>query len=389
MSQPRRISIVTGGVPHYRWPFYEAIVDRGVELSVIAAGRLPPGTLAAPSLDPRVSLTHLSRASTGWRGDVLARVRADAPDAILLEHGSSLDFSWTTLLARSIGAPRILWTHGIARQELHGKKRGLPSRGRWLQLRLADGIACYDSFMASVMRTRFPHKVVGVAPNSTDGRPIAAARAKLEAEGVRRLRARLGLPRQNYLLGLGRFVAEKDFRRLLRIGAALRSSGVDVGVVLIGGGPEDQLLRTEGRAFGFELGRDLIFTGPITAPEQLAQWLFAADLCVSPGPLGLSAADCLFAGLPVASYEPAVAGPHHGPEWRYLVPGETGFFAAGHTDGALASVCANYLARPAQAREVTRRACVEYASGQLGVGRMADGMMDVVGRTMYTYQRAG
>jgi glycosyltransferase involved in cell wall biosynthesis len=228
------------------------------------------------------------------------------------------------------------------------------------------------------MAARYPRKIVGSAPNSTDGSAIAAQRLRCEQEGRAAVRASLGLGAQFYLAGLGRLVAEKDFMRLLRVAAALRSTGVDVGVILIGSGPEEGALRDQARALGMHNSGDVVFTGGISDQKLLARWLYAADACVSPGPLGLSTVDCLFAGVPVISYEPSSRGVHHGPEWRYLTPGKTGWFADAYSDDALALVCREYLGRSDESRASVRAACADYARDHLGIDRMVDGMMAVV-----------
>lgn len=377
-SSPSRISIVTGGIPHYRWPFFEELVAHGVTLNVISAGVLPPGILETPSPSDRIHLTRLPSRGPRWRRDVVDALADADPQVIVLEHGSSLDYVWTTLLSRRPVAPRVLWTHGIARQELYGGRRGLASWGRWTQLALADGIACYDAAMARRMAARFPNKVIGVAPNSIDGRPLVEERARCELAGRAAVRARLGLTAQLYLAGLGRLVTEKDFSRLLRVGARLRAGGTDVGVVLIGSGPAEQALRDEAAQLGMRVGRDVVFAGGVTEGGALARWLYACDACVSPGFLGLSVVDCLFAGIPVLSYEPTVEGPHHSPEWCYLQPGITGFFAQEYTDDALAEVCRRYLELPQQHREGIRHDCALFAELNLGVHKMALGMLGVV-----------
>jgi len=376
------IAVVTGGIPHYRWPFFSELADRGAGVHLIAAGKLPPGIIATRPPDARIALTALPSGRPRWRSDVVVELQRIDPDVVLLEHGAALDYAWTTLLARSIKAPRILWTHGIARQELYGGKRGPASWGRWAQLRLADGIACYDAVMAERMARHYPDKAVGTAPNSTDGTPIVAERLRCEREGRDAVRRGLGLSAQFYLAGLGRLVAEKDFSRLLRVGASLRRNGLDVGVILIGSGPEEGALRREAEALGMEMDRDVVFAGRVTEPAALARWLFAADASVSPGPLGLSAADCLFAGIPVVSHDASINGPHHGPEWRYLTPGVTGYFAAENTDDALATMCREYLSRSVASRDQVRRTCAAQANERLGIGQMADGMLSVVATLM-------
>ena len=377
-SGRRAIAVVTGGIPHYRWPFFSELANRAVAVHLVAAGRMPAGILATPSPDSRIGIRHLSVDGPRWRSDVVAELRCVNPDVVLVEHGSALDYSWTTLLSRQINAPRVLWTHGIARQELHGGKGGPASWGRWLQLSLADGILCYDEEMARRLAARFPGKSIGSAPNSTDGTAIAAQRLVCEREGQPAVRNSLGLDARFYLAGLGRLVAEKDFGRLLRIAAALRASGIDVGVILIGSGPEERALRAEARALGMAIGRDVVFTGGISDAKTMTRWLFAADACVNPGPLGLSTVDCLFAGLPVLSVEPSRRGVHHGPEWRYLTHGQTGWFATANDEGALAALCREYLERPADDRARVRAGCVEYAGEHLGIAKMADGMLAVV-----------
>ena len=376
------VAVVTGGVPHYRWPFFTELAERGASLHLVAAGKLPAGIITGSSPDARLTLTQLRTGRTGWRSDVTAELRRIAPDVILLEHGAALDYSWTTLLSRSIKAPRVLWTHGIARQELYGGKRGPASWGRWTQLALADGIVCYDERMAARLQRRYPAKVVGCAPNSTDGESIVAERERCERDGREPVRSRLGLTAEFYLAGLGRLVPEKDFARLVRIAAALRGGGVDVGVILIGGGPGAVALQRQAEALGLRVGRDIVFAGAIADSEQLARWLFASDACVSPGFLGLSTVDCLFAGVPVLSYEPTTDGPYHSPEWQHLVPGKTGYFAPIYSDEALVETCRAYLTLPAAERTRARAECVDYAQSQLGVSRMVDGMLDVVSRVL-------
>jgi len=126
------------------------------------------------------------------------------------------------------------------------------------------------------------------------------------------------------------------------------------------------------------VGRDIMFTGRVDEPATLARWLFASDACVSPGPLGLSVVDCLFAGVAVISHDAAVDGPHHGPEWRYLTPGVTGYFASANTDDALATVCREYLSRSTASRDQIRRTCAAQADEHLGIAKMAGGMLSVI-----------
>lgn len=375
-----RIAFVTAGVPHYRGPFFAAMAGLGHEVHVIAAGKLGAG-FSQLEQGERFSIHSIPAERWSWRREVVALILNLAPDVLVLEHGARLDFTWSVLLsARLRRTPRALWSHGIERKELHGGVKSLGMLGRRLQLGLADGIICYDALMAERMRDAFPSKVVGVAPNSNDGRPIAAARSRLLAEGRQSVRSRLGLVHDQWLLGLGRLVPEKEFDRLVSVLAAVREQGVSAGLLLVGGGPGRPGLEALAQAAGLRVGKDVIFTGAVSQPEELATWMFAADLCVNPGYLGLSVVDCMFAGLPTLSSMPSVAGPWHSPEWRYITRDVTGFLVAENTNEALVTGCLDYLRRPARERRATEEACAAYAATNLGVDNMAAGMMDVLKR---------
>jgi hypothetical protein len=124
--RPVKIAVVTGGIPHYRWPFFTELADRGATVHLIASGKLPPGIIATRPADPRITLSELASARPRWRSDVVADLNRFQPDVILLEHGAALDYTWTTLLARSVSAPRDR-APGAVRRE--ARPRGMGTMG--------------------------------------------------------------------------------------------------------------------------------------------------------------------------------------------------------------------------------------------------------------------
>lgn len=361
-------------------PFVRALAQAGLRCDVFLAGRLGRG-FVEPALGSAfdATLTPMRRFTPWWRGDVVAAVRKAQPRAILLEHGASLDFTWTLLAThRMPGVPRILWTHGIERSELHSRRRSLASIGRWFQLALADAILCYSRSIAQRVQDRFPTKIVGVAPNSTDGTPLLAARRRLAAKGRPALRAELSLPHRFYIAGLGRLVPEKEFHRLIPILGLVKRAGHDVGLILVGGGPELPRIRELATSAGYVERTDVVFTGPVSDPAALAQWLYCADVCVNPGYLGLSVVDCLYSGLPVVSCAPGPRGPYHSPEWEYLQAGLTGWLADSNSDEEMAELTSQYLSMTAEERRGHEDACVRFAETTLGVTPMVNGLLDVL-----------
>lgn len=373
-----KIAYVTRGLPHYRVPVLDQLRARGIECDVVLAGELEPG-FPTERAERGNGVTRLSSSGRFWRHDVVRLIQRAKPGAILLEHGASLDFTWTALLSRSLrGIPKVLWTHGIERRELFTNRHGFSSLGRWWQLRMADAIICYDRGMADLLASRFPRKVVGCAPNSTDGVGLSVERARLEGMGQNVVRSELGLSRKHYILGLGRLIKEKEFHRLVGILKIVRRAGIDVGAILVGEGPEMGSIRALAESTGLEIGNDLILPGAISNPARLARWLYCADLSVVPGYAGLAIVDCLFVGLPTVTRLPGRSGPYHSPEWKYVEHGVNGWIVPQNSDRAMAQAVMEYLSLPDGAREGVAQACVEYARRHLGVERMVDGMIEVL-----------
>lgn len=300
----------------------------------------------------------------------------DPVDVILLEQGASLDFTWTVLVSRALAdIPRVLWTHGVENREFVTGRRALAGWCRRIQMVLSSGIICYDSVRAKRVQKEVPGKIVGVAPNSTEGRGIQKRRAELQAIGRSKWRAMRGLMCDRYIITLGRLISMKAFHRVAEVAAGLRGQGCSIGVIVIGEGPEQTRIRQAFAERGFVSGVDVLYLGSITHQETLAEWLYCADVCVNPGALGLSIVDCLFAGVPVVSIKPGPSGPYHGPEWSYLDEGRTGWSSDTDSDDALTSRVSEYLKRSDQERGESEQACAEYASTRLGIPRMVDGLL--------------
>ena len=375
-SRHLSLAYVTRTLPAYRHPVMDALARRDVSLSVIVAGR-DDDPVASVQPPPGKNWQYVREAgrTARWRGDVISRLSSITPDVVLLEHGARLDFVWTVLVAREPRAPRVLWTHGIERQERFTGKTSIGSIGRWCQLQLAQGVVCNDGDPAEALRSRMTGKVIGSAKNTIDRSEFSTERAALKKIGRAALQADLSLPSRRYVLTLGRLIEEKEFHRVPDVVRIARTEGLDVGAIFIGDGPERARIEASCETAGLRLGRDVFMPGEVTEPRQLMRWLFAADLSVNPGCLGLSVVDCAYAGVPVVSVMPGRKGPYHGPEWKYVIDGTTGWFARTNTDEAIAALVTGYLRRPEPERISTENACLANATANLRVDEMVDGIL--------------
>lgn len=178
------------------------------------------------------------------------------------------------------------------------------------------------------------------------------------------LRSRWAQPEQTLLVHCGRLSVEKHAHRSIDTVGALRDSGIDARLVVVGEGP----LRT--RLERQAAGLPVEFTGYIGCRDTVAGILATADVALAPGPhetFGLAALEALACGTPaVVSRTSALAE---------ILTADCGA-TADNDPAALARAVTAVIARP----ERHRRTCARRRAEQFTWPRAAAGMLDVLGR---------
>ncbi|MFV1358412.1 glycosyltransferase [Mycolicibacterium fortuitum] len=177
------------------------------------------------------------------------------------------------------------------------------------------------------------------------------------------MRRRWAAPEQTLLVHCGRLSVEKHAHRSIDTVAALRDSGIDAQLVVVGEGP----LRTrlERQASGLPVA----FTGYVGCRDTVATILASADVALAPGPhetFGLAALEALACGTPaVVSRTSALA------EILTYDSGAT----ADNDAHAIARAVTSVIGRP----EPLRRSSARRRAEQFTWPRSAAGMLDVMG----------
>ncbi|HYO01114.1 MAG TPA: glycosyltransferase [Mycobacterium sp.] len=187
------------------------------------------------------------------------------------------------------------------------------------------------------------------------------------------VRSRWATPAQTLLVHCGRLSVEKHAHRSIDTVVALRDSGIDARLVVVGEGP----LRTRLERQAARLPVD--FTGFIGCRNTVASILASADVALAPGPhetFGLAALEALACGTPaVASRTSALAE---------ILTGESGAAAANDPVSIAAAVTA-LIGRP----ESSRRIAARHRAEQFSWPTSAAGMLDALGADQPTGGRCG
>ena len=146
----------------------------------------------------------------------------------------------------------------------------------------------------------FPRSRMVRCPLPTDERAFHAAAERRE-EQRRAVRTRLGIPEQAcVVLNVGKLIPRKGQGDLIRAVAAVHSDQVRPWLVLVGDGPERDVLRSLAAEVGLH---QVVFAG-FVSPGDLPQYYATADLYVHPStadPHPLAITEAIFSGLPVVT----------------------------------------------------------------------------------------
>lgn len=239
-------------------------------------------------------------------------------------------------------------------------------------LKHCDAYLCYTQPIKERLSAITSPDKLFVATNTLDTHLLKSVREQLEREGREVVKRRLGMDRAHYLCFSGRLLASKQPHRVLDVLQLLRERDQkSVGVVFIGDGPETNDLMKRAAAYG--LGT-VLFAGAISDWKVSASYLFASDVLVNPGEVGLSVNHAFCLGLPVVTQEVGPGGPFHGPEAAFIKQGENGFFVAKDDFHQMAAYASAIFAD----RERWYSQTVAYAERELSVDKMIEGMCGAI-----------
>ena len=238
------------------------------------------------------------------------------------------------------------WSHGW-----YGKESGLERFLKKVFFRLPNGgTFLYGNYARDLMiKEGFSPEKLYVIHNSLAYEKQLALRKDLHEEDVY----------QNYfgngnlnLFFVGRLTRIKQLDMALKALQKCKDLGYDFNLTLIGDGiaKDELMVLTE------ELGlMDRVwFYGACYDEAELGKMIYNADLCVSPGNVGLTAMHSMVFGTPVITHNDF---PHQMPEFEAIHEGVTGgFFEYGSIDSLANSIVKWFVEHEGQ-REVVRQAC--------------------------------
>ena len=319
MGNKKKLCLIYNFAPRYRegifrlidreydcnWYFGDNATDiKGLDLSVLKHVEI---------LQNRI----VGRAPWYFQKGVLGLVRKKEYSTYFMLGDVYCLSTWFLAIVLKCFYPRkrlYFWSHGW-----YGKEGVVK---RWLKkifFKLVDGTFLYGNYAKDLMlKEGFRADRLFVIHNSLDYEQQLKLRGELRETGV--FQRHFGNDCKN-LIFIGRLTAVKRLDLLIEALRMLNDGGARYNLTLIGEGVQKEKLQE--LVVRYNLEGNVWFYGACYDDKVNAELIYNADLCVSPGNVGLTAMHVMVFGTPVATHDNF---PYQMPEFEAIHEGRTGTF---------------------------------------------------------------
>ena len=160
------------------------------------------------------------------------------------------------------------------------------------------------------------------------------------------------------LVFIGRLTKVKKLDQIINAMTILKKQGFNLNLIFIGDGTERENLEKMAKECGLE--DKIWFYGSCYEENKISEFLYNADICVSPGNVGLTAMHAMNSGTPVITHNDFT---HQMPEFEAIEDGQTGTFFERDNIEDLARSIKGWLCSDKD-REFIRNACFKVIDGK-------------------------
>jgi glycosyltransferase involved in cell wall biosynthesis len=231
-----------------------------------------------------------------WQPAAIKAALSNDYDAIVYLADPNFASTWIgAIIARLRGIPVLFWAHGWRQRE-----RPVKRKIRNLFFNLADRLFVYAERGKQLgEEAGYPAEKISVVYNSLDVDYADNIIRRIETGELRERPQNLfAEPARPLLICTARLTPACQFDLLLEAASSLMAGGRPVNILLVGDGPDRDRLERMAR----QRGLSVHFYGACFEETVLGQFIYHADLTVSPGKIGLTAMHSLMYGTPAITH---------------------------------------------------------------------------------------
>lgn len=269
-------------------------------------------------------------------------------DAYLVFAQTKTLSTWLFLLFAKLYPKKkiYLWSHGC-----YGKETKLERRiKRWMFKLPNGGTFLYGNYARELMlKEKISPNKLFVIHNSLDYDHQLKIRNSLFKTNIYYEHFGNNNPT---IIFIGRLTKIKKLDMLLNMVNVMYEKNNPVNLVLVGDGIERDNLVSKTRELG--ISSKVWFYGSCYDEMKNAELIYNADLCVSPGNVGLTAMHVMVYGTPVITHNDF---PHQMPEFEAIKEGVTGAFFKRDDLDSMSLVIGDWLKEKKGMRDIVRESC--------------------------------
>lgn len=253
---------------------------------------------------------------------------------------------WLLLVSKLRGKKVLMWTHGY-----YGRETTMTKWIKKIFFGLADRLLVYGDYAKNLLIENHiisADKIV-VIYNSLNYDSQIGLRKSLSEEPIYRDHFKNN---DKVIVFVGRLTKSKRLDYIIDVVGNLKEKNEHYNLALIGDGEDKDNLQQIVKEKGLQ--DSVWFYGACFDEKVLAELIYNADLCVSPGNVGLTAVHAMMFGTPVITHNNF---PYQGPEFETIIPGETGAFFKQNDMESLRSEISRWFAA-GKDRVTVRKTCM-------------------------------
>jgi glycosyltransferase involved in cell wall biosynthesis len=369
-----KVMIVQKGFSHYRRPVFD-LLDSEVDLLLVHARSSSGVKQTTASYAKQVPFVKYWKKPTNVFLHIFPQIRRFKPDVVVHEFTPSIVSLFLLFLLRKyFGFKIILWGHVINRKKKVNDER-LSWRLRKYLINKSDAVLFYTNTNKNIIAKKLPSPKYFIANNALNTILHQKYFIKFYNKGKENIKRELNLNCDYYLIFIGRLLEEKLLPELFAEMISVVQKQINsVGVIIIGDGPAKPKLN---ECLSAKNIANVKCLGAIHDEELTGKYLFACDLMLMPGYIGLAANHAFSYRTPVVTFQESPSGPFHSPEIEYVKHEKTGFLANPFETIQAGQYIIDYIKSDTLKKKMTSEieTCLKH---HCGLGKMKQGFMDAI-----------
>ena len=337
-----RVIIVQRIFSNYREPIFN-LLAKNVELLVLHSSESSGIKQVITSYSRKVHSFKYAPKDTAIHLMVLPSILKFKPHIIIHEFTPSIiSLHISFLISKFLGIKFIVWGHGYNRTKSFNPRKSLSSKIRLFYMRYSDAVILYGYETKNELSKYVSEKKLFVAPNTIDTNRFLDIYKIFDKIGREIIRQRIGFTHLYNILFIGRLLKNKlpDYLILLYEKLILKFPD-KIAVHFVGEG--EMLIPLQQEVLLKNYSKDFFFHGEIHDDIKSGELLYASDIMVMPGYVGLSVNHAFCFACPVATFKQGPNGPFHSPEIEYIRDNLTGILAKSFDLDDMADRVVEYL----------------------------------------------